>query len=114
MFGLSDSALATAKLVAVGVAAVLGLLVLFYFGNVFYKANKLDRIETQDKQTAKALKSIGKEAEKQKKREAAHFAKTEASAGKLTKELSNEKAKFDAPARDRYFGVLNDALRGAE
>ncbi|MGL4233185.1 MAG: hypothetical protein ACRDAM_15815 [Casimicrobium sp.] len=113
-FQFSDSALATAKLVMVGVVAIIGALVLFYFGNVFYKANKLDRIETQDKQTAKALKSMGKAAEKQKKQEAAHFAKTEVFAGRLTKELSNEKAKFDASARAEYHRVLNDALRGAE
>ncbi|MGL4231001.1 MAG: hypothetical protein ACRCWJ_06500 [Casimicrobium sp.] len=107
----SAATAATIKLVLVG--AVIAL-VLGYVGNVFYKANKLDRIETQDKQTARALTKMVDQAKKQKNKEAAHFAKTEASAGRLNKELSNEKAKFDAAARAEYHRVLNAALRGAE
>lgn len=110
-FQLSASALATAKLVAV-VAVV--LVVTGVVGRTIYKANKLDRIEARDSQTAKALSAMGKDAKKRENKEAAHFAKTKEDAGRLAKELENEKKPFDAPARAEYHRVLNDALRGAE
>jgi hypothetical protein len=110
-FNFAASTVATIKLVAMLSVVVL---VLGYVGNVFYKANKLDKIVQRDSQTSKALKSMGVEAKKQKTKETTYFAKNEASAGQLTKELSNEKAKFDDRARAEYFRVLNDALRGAE
>ncbi len=110
-FNLAASTVATIKLVLLA-AAVLG--VTGYLGKLVYDSNKLERIEQQDKTTAKALKSMGQQAKKEAKREADYFAKNKARADKLTKDLQNENAKFDAAARAEYFSVLNDALRGAQ
>lgn len=110
-FQLSASALATAKLIALAIAV---LVVTGFVGRTLYKANQFDRINQRDSQTAKALTAMGKDAKKRESKEAAHFAKNKADAERLTKELSHENAKFDAPARAEYFRVWADALRGAE
>lgn len=110
-FQLSASALATIKLVLVVVAV---LVATGFVGRTLYKANKLDRIEARDSQTATALKAMGKDAKKREIKEAAHFAQTRKDAATLSKELSNEKAKFDAAARAEYFRLWTRALRGVD